>query len=169
MCISVSACTIPSFASLMDRERFFKGTTRFQEHRISQKSTGWCSSIHKCLENPFHSISLLQQAESDICLHGVMEAQSRDQACAPQPGGEDVLNVLSPTAQVKNRGDTSRVLSVLSKTKVWSVLDLSRNKNQVLEFYNKVLKKKKIWVAACSHSNNISTQKHPKNYLICIQ
>lgn len=72
-----------------------------------------------------------------------MEAQSRDQACAPQPGGEDVLNVLSPTAQVKNRGDTSRVLSVLSKTKVWSVLDLSRNKNQVLEFYNKVLKKKK--------------------------
>lgn len=60
--------------------------------------------------------------------------------CAPHPGGEGVLSLLPAS---KTMGGSGRVLSVLSKTEVWSVLDLSRNKNQVLEFYNKVLKKKK--------------------------
>lgn len=164
MSISASACTTPSMTSLMYWDRFSKGTRRVQQHGDLLKVKRLVLLCPQVLRKSFPSY--LKQAEPgqtrapiDLIRHVRLDwAEKRFQR-------------LSLKVQLKNRRDTNRVLSVLGKTKVWSVLDLSRNKNQVLEFYNKVLRKKKrkSGLLPAATLNNISTQKHPKNYLICIQ
>lgn len=166
MSISASACTTPSMTSLMYQDRFSKGTRRVQEHNGLLKVKGLVLLCPQVLRK---SLSFLSSRQSQVRRgHG-----STGSGTCTSTGRRKRFQRLSLKVQLKNRGDTNRVLSVLGKTKVWSVLDLSRNKNQVLEFYNKVLrrkkKKRKSGLLPAATLNNISTQKHPKNYLICIQ
>lgn len=160
LCLSLMT---PSTTSLMYWD-ILKAPGGFRSLGIYWKSRGSCSSVHRYLENPFLPISSRQ---SQVRL-GHWSTWSGMRALT---GQRKRFQRLSLKVQLKNCGDTNRVLLVLGKTKVWSVLDLSRNKNQVLEFYNKVLRKKKrkSGLLPAATLNNISTQKHPKNYLICIQ
>lgn len=113
---------------------FPKAPGGFRSIGVYWKSRGWCSSVHRYLENPFLPISSRQSQVRQG--HGWTGPGTR-----ASTGRWKRFQRLSLKVQLKNHGDTN-ILSVLGKTKVWSVLDLSRNKNQVLEFYNKVLRKK---------------------------
>lgn len=146
MSISASARAAPSVTSLTYRERFSKGTRRAQEHGGLLKVKGLVLLRPSVLRKSFPSY--LKQAEPEACPHG-QGSRGHGSGTRASAGRRKRFQRLSLMVQLKNRGDTNRVLSVLSKTKVWSVLDLSRNKNQVLEFYNKVLKKKKKNLGCC--------------------
>lgn len=102
--------------------------------------------------------------------HMTREDEGMDQAMCTLTRRRKRFQSLSLMVHLRNHGDTNRILSVLSKIKFWSVLDLSRKEKQKKTQKNtsacilqQSLKrgKKKIWVAACSHAQQHFNTKAP--------
>lgn len=164
MSISASACTTPSMTSLMYRDRFSKGTRRVQEHGGLLKVKGLVLLCPQVLRKSFPSY--LKQAEPgqmrawiDWIRHACLDwAEKTFSTFVPKgPVEKPRGHKQSPVGIGQNKSLVCAGLIQKQKPSAW-ILQQSLKK-----------KKRKSGLLPAATLNNISTQKHPKNYLICIQ
>lgn len=165
MSLSASACTTPSMTSLMYWDRFSEGTRRLQEHGGLLKVKGLVLLCPQVLRNPFLPISSRQSQVRRG--HGLTGSGT-----CTSTGRRKHFQRLSLKVQLKNHGDTNRALFwywAKQKSGLCWIYPETKTKCSNFTTKSKGKEKRKSGLLPAATLNNISTQKHPKNYLICIQ